>query len=414
MARYAIVGPEVSGHLFPLCTLGHELQQRGHEGIVLGKPDAQRFADGANLGFQAYGATQFPPGSWNESLAHLGTLTGRKAIRFTIEQYVTSSRLVLDELPALLRELHIDGVIIDQTMLTAGTVAEHLQLPHISVACALLMNREPGVPPILTPWSYANSWTARLRNRLGYAAVTHALRPIMRHLDGVRKRWKLPVVRDINDRFSAVGQLAQIPREFDFPRQEMSPVMEYVGPLHSEGGRAAVAFPFEELTGRPLVYASLGTLQNRLQPVFQAIVTACRDLDVQLVLSAGGGDVGELIGNAPDTIVVPFAPQLELVKQAAVVITHAGLNTVMETLAQGVPVVCLPVTNDQPAVAARVEFTDCGLKLPLKHATADRIRTAVQTVLEDNRFRENARRLQQAIATAGGVTRAADLTERWL
>jgi len=45
---------------------------------------------------------------------------------------------------------------------------------------------------------------------------------------------------------------------------------------------------------------------------------------------------------------------LELLKQTSVCITHAGLNTVLEALTQDVPQVAIPVTNDQPGVAARI------------------------------------------------------------
>src|SRR5205807_10507854 len=92
-----------------------------------------------------------------------------------------------------------------------------------------------------------------------------------------------------------------------------------------------------KLDGRPLVYASMGTLQNRQKHIFGIIAEACAGLDVQLVLSLGGGgkpeDMEELAGGP---IVVEFAPQLELLKRAALCITHAGLNTALECLSNGV------------------------------------------------------------------------------
>jgi UDP:flavonoid glycosyltransferase YjiC (YdhE family) len=66
----------------------------------------------------------------------------------------------------------------------------------------------------------------------------------------------------------------------------------------------------------------------------------------------------EQIGPAPNNaIIVKRAPQLELLKQTSVCITHAGLNTVLESLAQGVPQVAIPVTYDQPGVAASIHPT---------------------------------------------------------
>jgi zeaxanthin glucosyltransferase len=85
--------------------------------------------------------------------------------------------------------------------------------------------------------------------------------------------------------------------------------------------------------------------------VFRTIVAAlAKHKDVQLVLS-----MGDQLGPVPNNaIIVKRAPQLELLKQTSVCITHAGLNTVLESLAQGVPQVAIPVGNDQPGVAARI------------------------------------------------------------
>jgi len=90
----------------------------------------------------------------------------------------------------------------------------------------------------------------------------------------------------------------------------------------------------------------MGTIQNRVQEVFREIAEACNGLDAQLVISLGGGSSPEQIGPMPgNPIVVQMAPQLELVKRATLVITHAGLNTALECLSAGVPMVAIPVGN---------------------------------------------------------------------
>jgi UDP:flavonoid glycosyltransferase YjiC (YdhE family) len=51
------------------------------------------------------------------------------------------------------------------------------------------------------------------------------------------------------------------------------------------------------------------------------------------------------IASPSNTIIVSHAPQLELLKRTSVCITHAGLNTVLESLAQGVPQVAIPAAR---------------------------------------------------------------------
>jgi zeaxanthin glucosyltransferase len=142
---------------------------------------------------------------------------------------------------------------------------------------------------------------------------------------------------------------------------------------------------------------------------------ACAGLNAQLVISLGGGLEPERLGTlAGDPIVVSYAPQLEIVKRAAVVITHAGLNTVLESLAEGVPLVALPLGNDQPGVAARVKARGAGLVIRRQRLTVRKLRAAVRCVLEDGRYRDSAQWLKNAFRKFDGLARAADVIEEAL
>ena len=105
---------------------------------------------------------------------------------------------------------------------------------------------------------------------------------------------------------------------------------------------------------------------------------------------------------------------MELLKQTAVCITHAGLNTVLESLAQGVPQVAIPVGADQPGVAARIADKKTGVVTSLDKLTAEHLSTLLNEVLNNSTYRSNARKLQKAIAKANGLSVAADLIEESL
>jgi len=136
---------------------------------------------------------------------------------------------------------------------------------------------------------------------------------------------------------------------------------------------------------------------------------------LRLVLSVGDQVDPNKIGPRPtNTIIVKKAPQLELLKQASACITHAGLNTVLESLAQGVPQVAIPVAYDQPGVAARIANKQTGVVTSLDKLTADHLSTLVNEVISNSAYRDNARSLQKAIAEANGLSVAADLVEQSL
>jgi zeaxanthin glucosyltransferase len=188
----------------------------------------------------------------------------------------------------------------------------------------------------------------------------------------------------------------------------------YAGPFHDNEGREPVAFPWVKLNGKPLVYASLGTLVNGLDHAYKAILEATNELpEVQLVLSVGQFvNPEELQPIPPNAIIVRTAPQLELLKRAALCITHAGLNTTLEALAQGVPMVALPISYDQPGVAARIQYHGVGESLEIETLTGEQVLDAIEKVMQNPRYGERARYFQKVIGETRGLDVAADRIEQ--
>jgi zeaxanthin glucosyltransferase len=218
------------------------------------------------------------------------------------------------------------------------------------------------------------------------------------------------------ERWNETASITQVPRAFDFESSHWLPQFHHAGPFHDGKGREKMDFPWEQLTGEPLIYASMGTILNDRVDVFRTIVGALtKHKDLQLVLSVGDQLDPEQIGLVPgNAIIVKRAPQLELLKQTTVCITHAGLNTVLESLAQGVPQVAVPVAFDQPGVAARIADKQTGVVTSLEKLTAEQISTLLNEVLNNSTYRNSARKLQKAIAKADGLSVAADLVEESL
>jgi zeaxanthin glucosyltransferase len=175
-----------------------------------------------------------------------------------------------------------------------------------------------------------------------------------------------------------------------------------------------VAFPWEKLTGEPLIYASLGSLVNGHPEIFRTILEAAEKLKgIQVVLSVGKnlnlGDLGPIPGN---TLVVHTAPQISLLKRAVLCITHAGLNTTLEALAQGVPMVAIPIGYDQPGVAARIAHHGVGEFMEVEHLTVEGLSERIQRVLNNPRYRIRAQHFANVIAKSRGLDLAADVIER--
>jgi len=159
----------------------------------------------------------------------------------------------------------------------------------------------------------------------------------------------------------------------------------------------------------------MGTLQNGIERIFRLIAETCAGFPVQTVISLGGGLRPEVFGDLPgEPIVVRYAPQLELLSRAALTIFHGGLNTALESLAHGVPMIAIPITFDQPGVGARIVQTGTGTMIPIHELTVERLRKEMGEVLTNPAYRTNAKLLQGQVSAINGVKVAADIVERVL
>jgi MGT family glycosyltransferase len=265
--------------------------------------------------------------------------------------------------------------------------------PHEKTAAALVRNRD-GVKRIVQIMQNANS---EVRAQADSA--------------GLKVDWD-----DLSSTLSPLAFITQVPKAFDFESSHWPRHFHHTGPFHDGQGREALDFPWDRLTGEPLIYASMGTILNGRVDVFRTIVAAlAKNPGLQLVLSVGDQINPDEVGPVPkNAIIVKRAPQLELLKQASACLTHSGLNTVLESLAQGVPQVAIPVTFDQPGVAARIAHHKTGVVTSLDKLTPAHLSALVNQVLEDSTYRSNARRMQKAIADANGLSVAADLVDQAL
>jgi len=409
LTHFGIICPPVSGHVNPFLALAHELQERGHRVTFFQIPDVEAEVRAEGIGFCSIGTQDHPAGSLQKSLRQLGSLSGLNALRFTVQAIRQTTEAICRDAPGAVQAAQVDVLLVDQTEPGGGSVAEHLGLPFVTVCNALALNSEPSVPPPFTPWAYRDDWWGRTRNRLGNAVSDYFLAPVRDTIAGYRRRWRLPAHRNAEETFSSLAQISQQPREFDFPRRSLPDCFHYVGPLRGPRLRP-IEFPWEWLDGRALIYASLGTLQNKNPNIFHCFADACRGLNVQMVIAGAGR---ESLGDLPKNVLaVSYAPQLELLQRATLTLTHGGLNTVLDSLACGVPLLVVPITYEQPAIAQRVRWVGAGDSIPFSGVHSSLVRARIDAVLGDPAYAHAAGRMAGCIRDAGGVKRAGDLIEK--
>jgi zeaxanthin glucosyltransferase len=391
------------GHVNPMTAVAYQLQRRGHEVVFLYLPDAN--------GFPCIPAEEND--EVNATRPEVSKLAGWDALEFYCGVIAKETEKILQSLPRMVENAGIDALVLDPIQFFAELGAIKLGLPYVTLAVTAYVDYSGRTPLCCYGWPHQTTPEAILRNRKGVAEFTRLV-----STEGIREYAREASIKVDWDAptgiFSELAQITQIPKEFDFEAPLSSQNFYHTGPFYDANARPKIDFPWGRLTGEPLIYASMGTILNGQPEVFRTIAAGvAKHKGTQLVLSIGDQIDPRQIGSVPkNTIIVRRAPQLEVLERARVCITHAGLNTVLESLTCGVPQVAVPVTFDQPSIAARIAARKTGVTTELDKLTPDHLFTLLDEVMNNSAYRENAAKVQEAIAKTDGLRKAADIIER--
>jgi MGT family glycosyltransferase len=412
MSHFGVLSYKGTGHLNPLIALSRGLVARGHKVTFFHDAELEARIRPHGLDFFAIPYLREDPSKSTPTDRPQKPSSAIPLLRYRLRRTINEMERFLRETPQALVCAGVDALIVDELALAGPTVAEMLQLPYFVISTSVPHNFGWSAPRRIEP---SKSLFIRLQNALLEISVLRMRGPVRRRLDLFRRQAGLGPIRQIKQIFPELAHITQLPQCMDFPRLRLPRTFHYTGPFVDEAARLSMEFPWNQLDERPLTYASLGTTLKSNFDIFRLIAQACDELDVQLVISLGGRRDPETFRDMPGRpVIVRDAPQLEILKRAEIVITHAGPNTVFETLMQGKPMIAIPKTFDQPAIAARLAWLGAAIVLRSEKLSAQHIRLALSTILCDSRYRNAAQAIQARILSAHGLERAANLIEEAL
>jgi MGT family glycosyltransferase len=402
----------------PMTSLARKLQARGHDVVFISVLDAEPALRAANLKFVPFCEQEYPTGSITQEWSSVAKMQGQELLRHSSRELMSGlTKATLDHLPEAIAEAGVEALVLDKVYFYIELVAMGLGIPYIHIWNVLHIDFSGFTPPSLVGFPHEITREAVERNIASLKTIGEILTPMVEIAKPYAEKFGLQI--DWNDPTATTSKLAvisQTPKAFDFPDMQWPAGFHYTGPFHADGGRELVPFPWDKLTCEPLVYASMGTLVNGLEFVYRTILDAVRNVQgIQVVLSVGRNvDIDDLGPIPANVLVVSSAPQLELLKRASLCITHAGLNTTLEALAQGVPMIAIPIGYDQPGVATRIAYHRVGEVIELEDLTVARLARLIQLVHKNQSYRDKARHIQKAIAETRGLDMAAAVIERVL
>jgi MGT family glycosyltransferase len=292
------------------------------------------------------------------------------------------------------REERPDGVVYDAANWPARVVAREVGVPAVRT-----------VPNLAENETYAQVDDAllagldddpRMRAFAGDVAGFAAAYDVDLDVAGT-----MDVTEDLN--------LVFVPRAFQPAGDSFDDRFRFLGAMIGEREREQTwASPNPEL---PLLYVSLGSIFTENPGFYRTCRDAFGDGRYQVAMTIGGVDPAE-VGPLPPTVQIrPWFPQLAVLRRASAFITHAGMNSIMEALYHGVPLLALPQMPEQAVNADRVVELGLGRRLDARAVTPDVLRSALDELTSDPGIRANLTRMRAETRAAGGADAGAQAIE---
>ncbi|MDF9557555.1 glycosyltransferase [Bacillus tropicus] len=382
MLNILIVNFPAEGHVNPTLSLVKAFTERGdHVHYITTEHFKGRIED--------LGATVYThPDLLKEISIDSETSSGLNAF---FRVHVQTSLYILQITKQLCENINFDFVIYD--IFGAGElVKEYLQIPGIVSSPIFLIPTEfletlPFHPNAEMPFQ-PDEFSEQLLYRI-------------EHEFGVKPKNNLQFMHNKGDITLVYTSRYFQPNSDSFGENNI-----FIGPSISKR-KTNVEFPLESLKDKKVIYISMGTLLEGLEPFFNTCIDAFSDFDGLVVIAIGDRNDRSKIKKAPDNfIIASYVPQTEVLSEADIFITHGGMNSVHDAIHFNVPFVIIPHDKDQPMIAQRLTELEAANRLLKEHVNVQTLREAVTDVLSNEKYKHGIRKLNESFLECGGSKEA--------
>ena len=384
MAKVLFVNGVVHGHINPTLPLVKELVSRGEKVAYFSTMEFREKIERTGAEFVDYGDGM-------ARFLHSFRPKGNHPFFTLIEFLLEIDRVIISQVMEKSKAICYDYMVHDAMFGGGNILSKKLAIPAVCSCTSFAMNRLP------------------LPDQMLKRGTHPQLDSIYMELEVAARGWEtdVPGLMDIFFKKADLN-LVFTSRMFQPAGETFDDSFRFVGPSISEREEKA-EFPYGSMSGCKVVYISMGTINNNCAGFYQKCMEAFKEEDYKVVMSVGNKvDIASLGSIPPNFIVRNHVPQLEILKRADAFISHGGLNSVSEALYYGVPVAAIPMANDQPAVAGRLEALGAGMKLGMDEITPQLLKDTVHGLLTDESYRSASIAVGKSLREAGGYKAAAD------
>jgi len=212
---------------------------------------------------------------------------------------------------------------------------------------------------------------------------------------------------EVSNLFSAQEELniVAIPKQIQLDAERFDDSYYFIGPSIIESS-VVCTFPIERLTGEKVLFISMGsTPMNTQTDFFRNCFKAFANTDWQVVIAVGQTDIHEFGVIPTNFIVQSYVPQLKILERAKLFISHGGMNSVMECLNFGVPLIIIPMQPETKITGKQVEKLRLGKWIEPHSVSVDTLIDAVEEIVKNPIYISNLVTMRHAIQSGGDYSK---------
>ena len=369
------------GHTNPTIEVVRELTKRGNEVYYYSFEEFREKIE--NAGAKFISCDEYIPVLRKEDEKKIG-----RDFSALIEMVVDTTIALEDKVCKELKEINPDCIVSDSLCFWGKLFAKKMGITYICSTTTFAFNE-------YTASMMKQGFREILYMILGTRKINEKMELLRSHNYDVKDF--ISIIQNDND----TNTIVYTSREFQPKVDTFSDKYYFVGP--------SVSFVTskKDIKSRKKIYISLGTVNNKNLPFYKNCIEAFKESDIDVIMSVGNSTDISKLGEIPDNFVVKnMVNQVRVLQEVDAFISHCGMNSVNESLYYGVPIVLFPQQSEQKMVSNRV--AELGAGIILKNDKPKNIKKAIDEVLNNNKYKENADKLAESFRNAGGATKAVD------
>lgn len=402
MANIAFLIDIEQGHIISTFSLARKLKARGHEVYYLGLADTEEMIRKQGMEFRPFLQDLMPLGSAAKVRAQY--LKDEQHTRDFNEKHLFYLRPLLQGqmLDSIIQEIKPAVVLVTSRFFEAIAIRYKYNLPVVLLnpmirtqprreACQLVVEQLIEVPGALDLVDVLESAGVKIRN-----------------------------FADVANLVLSMPELTFLPKAFELPDHVEDELVFYIGP-EIDLERAEEPFAWDQLSpDLPLIYCSLGSQLDMKDEVSRRFIRTLIDAvaarpEWQLILSLGSRMEPEEFMPVPSHVFLSrWAPQMQVLSRARVMINHAGIGTVKECIVNGVPMLALPLMRDQFDCAELIEHHGLGLCGDIERITAEELSSMLEQLINDDSCRARVNAMREEFRRVDAMNMGVNLIEKVL